>query len=181
MTAPFLTEAGIVALGYHHRPRITVIVGDNAGGKTTLLEALRRHFGAADARIHAATRMSPVALRGTILERHGQTPVFLDDFGDSLDIRTIAAVCQVFRDYPYRETPVYLTTHAPYVLDMFTCESVCVIGRDDAGIHGVRMADIIHREAPQLAYGCQTGEQWTALDLPIERIRRCGALWLPAE
>jgi hypothetical protein len=43
------------------------------------------------------------------------------------------------------------------------------------------MADIIRREAPQLTHGYQTGEQWASLDLPIERIRRCGALWLPAE
>lgn len=180
MNGPTLTKAGTDALGYRHRSRVTIIVGDNGSGKTALLDVLRQQFGAVGACVHAAARMTPTALRTDVIERHMQTPVFLDDFGDSLDIRTVTAVCQVFRDYPYREAPVYLTTHAPYVLDMFACESVCVIGRDAAGIHGVRMADIIHREAPQLAYGCQTGEQWMSLDLPIERIRRCGALWLPA-
>ena len=173
-----LTDAGATALGYHHQTRITVIVGDNGSGKTTLLEALQRRYGGA--RICAAARMTRTTLLESVLERHGQAPVFLDDFGDSLDARTVAAACQVFDVYPYRATPVYLTTHAPYVLDMFAWTSACVIGRDTTGVYGVRLADIIRREAPQLAYGRQTGEQWMSLDLPVERIRRCGTLWLPA-
>lgn len=86
---PCLTPAGASAM--QARVHVTVIVGDNGSGKTALLrEVAHAHARSlSDIYVHAAARVTPETVRtadwacGT---------VYFDDFGDSLDIRTIVAV-----------------------------------------------------------------------------------------
>ncbi len=176
---PCLTPAGASAM--QARVHVTVIVGDNGSGKTALLrEVAHAHARSlSDIYVHAAARVTPETVRtadwacGT---------VYFDDFGDSLDIRAIVAVCRLVSKYAtYHDARAFITTHAPYVVDMFAVDGVCVVGRDADGVHGIQLVDLVRRTAPRLVYRFQAGEQWMNIDPQLPLIREHGKLWLTAE
>lgn len=176
---PCLTPAGASAM--QARVRVTVIVSDNGSGKTALLRAFAcaRARSLSDIYVHAAARVTPETVRTA---DWACGAVYFDDFGDSLDIRTIVTVCKLVSKYAtYHDARAFIATHAPYVVDMFAVDGVCVVGRDADGVHGIQLVDLVRRTAPRLVYGFQAGEQWMNIDPQLPLIREHGKLWLTAE
>lgn len=170
---PCLTSAGASAM--QARVRVTVIVGDNGSGKTALLRTFARY---SSAEVHAAARVTPETVRAA---DWACGAVYFDDFGDSLDVRAIVTVCRLVSKYAaYHDARAFITTHAPYVVDMFAVDGVCVVGRDADGVHGIQLVDLVQRTAPRLVYGFQAGEQWMNIDPQLPLIREHGKLWLTA-